>query len=220
MNLEPLRQGDIIDIVAPASRCTTKELRDAVQALRKMGFKPRVPKNIFGKTDMVANTDHERAAQLWRALNAKDSKMIWCVRGGYGALRLMPEIEKWPRPKQGKIVLGYSDITTLHAHFNCKWGWPTLHGPLLDRFGRGVMSSGEKRQLFGLLKGEQTITVFEKMQAMNRAARKTAIVPSKILGGNLTVLQSSLATGSELKPKGAILFLEDRLSQFLRETQP
>jgi len=207
--LEPVRQGDIVDVVAPASRCAPAELKNAVRLLLEMGLVPRVPKDLFAKSLLFSNSDEVRLRHLRKALYAPDSSFVWCVRGGYGALRLMPEISKWRRPSRAKIFLGYSDITTLHAHFNQKWGWPTLHGPLLDRFGRQAMSPGEHRQLFGMLFGEVAVTEFFKLQPMNMAARRSGAVRGPIVGGNLTVLQSGLGTSSSLRGGGHILFLED-----------
>lgn len=209
MQLEPMRQGDIVDIVAPASQCTRAELNSAVQALKKLGLRPRVPKNIFSKSLLFSNTDEVRLKQLKKAVYARDSKMIWCARGGYGALRLMEEIAKWPKPKQPKIFLGYSDITTLHAHLNQKWGWPTYHGPLLDRLGRGAMSAGEKKQLLGMIFGQIGEFEFANLKALNTSARKKKKLRGAVLGGNLTVLQSGIGTQSALRPGKNILFLED-----------
>ncbi len=209
MLLEPMRQGDIVDIVAPASQCTKQELRSAIKALKDLGLVPRVPKNIFAESLLFSNTDEVRLKHLRKALYASDSKMIWCARGGYGALRLMSEIEKWKKPSRAKIFLGYSDITTLHAHLNQKWNWPTYHGPLFDRLGRGAMSPGEKRQLLGLIFGLIGEFEFANLKALNAPARKKRKIRGRVLGGNLATLQSGLGTPSVLKPGKSILFLED-----------
>jgi len=207
--LEPVRQGDIVDVVAPASRCTNQELKSAVRSLIELGLRPRVPRRLFAKSLLFSNTDEQRLKQLHKAIYAPDSSLIWCVRGGYGAIRLMEEVRRWPRPKTAKIFLGYSDITTLHAHFNQKWGWPTLHGPLLDRLGRDAMSVGERRQLLGMLFGKVAEAEFLKLRPLNAAARRKSVVRAPIVGGNLTVLQSGLGTPSSLRPGRHILFLED-----------
>lgn len=209
MRIEPVRQGDIVDIVAPASRCSEEELKNAVTGLLKMGLVPRVPRNLFAKSLLFSNTDQVRLEHLRQAIYAPDSSLIWCVRGGYGALRLMPHIEKWKKPKRAKIFLGYSDITTLHAFFNQKWNWPTLHGPLLDRFGRAAMSMGENRQLFGMLFGQIQTTEFRSLKPLNSAALKKREIKGFIRGGNFTVLQSSLGTPSAFEGGKHILFLED-----------
>lgn len=207
--MKPLKPGDIVDIVAPASRCKTSELKAAVRELKSLGLVPRVPAKIFGTTKIIANTDHERARQLFRALNAPDSRMVWCVRGGYGAIRLLPEIAKWRVPKTEKIFLGYSDITTLHAVLNQHWGWVTWHGPLLDRLGRGDMAARERRSLIKMMFGEVDQVTFSGLRPLNRPAKRKSEIRSRIFGGNLTVIQSGLGTPYGLDPRQSILFLED-----------
>lgn len=209
MLLEPVRQGDIVDIIAPASQCTKAELRSAIKELKKLGLVPRVPKNIFAKSLLFSNSDEVRLSHLKKALYARDSKMIWCARGGYGSLRLMSELAKWKKPSQPKIFLGYSDITTLHAFLNQKWKWPTYHGPLLDRLGRGAMSPKERRELLSLIFGLAGELEFRNLQPMNKAARAKKKIKGTILGGNFTTLQSSLGTPSSFDPGKCILFLED-----------
>jgi muramoyltetrapeptide carboxypeptidase len=210
MRLKPIQPGDIVDVVAPASASSKLELKMGVRRLRELGLVARVPKDIFAaKTSLFSNSDSKRLVQLKRAVFAPDSSLIWCVRGGYGAIRLMPEIEKWKRPATAKILLGYSDITTLHAYFNQKWKWPTLHGPLLDRLARNHLTPSEHQELFGMLYGDQSETVFNKLRPLNRAARQKRTLKSKVLGGNMTVLQSGLGTLGGLRPKGSILFFED-----------
>lgn len=209
MRLEAIEPGEIVDVVAPASACTREELKLGIRALREMGFKPRVPKDIFGKSLLFSNSDEKRLAQFKKAIFANDSRFIWCVRGGYGAIRLMQQIERWRKPKHAKILLGYSDITTLHVYLNQKWGWPTLHGPLLDRLGRNSLTPSERKELFGLLYGKQSEVIFKNLKPMNRAARSNKTLRASVVGGNMTVLQSGLGTESALKPKGEIIFFED-----------
>ena len=211
MRLQGLRAGDIVDIVAPASRCSPQDLRQGLEAVRQAGFLPRVPRDLFGgpSTSLFANSDEQRLRQLRKALYAPDSKLIWCVRGGYGALRLLPAMAKWRQPNQAKIVLGYSDITTLHGFLNQHWGWPTLHGPLLDRFGRDSTPVAEKRELLALLRGEVLQAEFKGLKAMNAAARRPHRLGAPLVGGNMAVLQSGLGTPWTLAPKGQFLFFED-----------
>lgn len=210
MKAKPLKSGDIVDVVAPASRCSAKDLQNGVKFLKSLGLKPRVPRNLFDqKSVLFANTDRQRLTQLKKAVYAPDSKMIWCVRGGYGSLRLMPDVRRWKKPGRIKIFLGYSDITTLHAHFNQAWKWPTVHGPMLERAGSGKMSSSEKRMLLSLLFGRTDRVEFKNLQPLNKSARVSRTVRGTLWGGNMAVLQSALGTPSALKPNGHVLFLED-----------
>ncbi len=210
-NWSPLEVGDVVDIIAPASACKVSELKGAVRFLKGMGLKPRYSSNIFlPRPDLFAQSDAIRFLQLKKALLAPDSKAIWCVRGGYGALRLLPELQKVKRPKSSKLFIGYSDITTLHGFLNSQWHWPTMHGPLLDRFGRGGNLPQETKEIFGMLFGQLSAVEFSNLKPMNRAARSSKIVRGKVVGGNLAVLQSSLGTPWQVLPHGHIVFFEDR----------
>ncbi|MGE0763181.1 MAG: LD-carboxypeptidase [Bdellovibrionales bacterium] len=209
-NWPTLKPGDIIDVVAPASACKRSELNGAIRYLKKAGFKPRVPKNIFsGKSQLFAQTDKERLKQLVQALKAKDSKAVWCVRGGYGAIRLLPDLAKIKIPKTSKILVGYSDVTTLHSFLNANWRWSTLHGPLLDRFGRHANLPQETRELWGLLNGTRKQMEFTGLKPLNLAARKPRRLNGAVIGGNLTVLHSSLGTPWQVHPRGHMVFFED-----------
>jgi muramoyltetrapeptide carboxypeptidase len=206
----PLKRGDIVDIIAPASACSRSELQGGVRFLKKMGLVPRLSKKIFAPgAKIFAQSDAERLAQLVKALKAKDSKAIWCVRGGYGSLRLLPALAKVKRPALCKLLIGYSDITTLHVFLQAEWKWPTLHGPLLDRFGRGDNLPQETAETFGLLFGERENIVFKNLKPLNRAARKSGKIKGSVIGGNLATLQSSLGTPWQVLPSGHFVFLED-----------
>jgi muramoyltetrapeptide carboxypeptidase len=207
--LQPLRPGDIVDIVAPASRCTTKEFNDGVRAIKKLGLKPRYAKNIFAKSVLFSNSDEERLDQLKRAVYAPDSKMIWCLRGGYGSLRLLPSMHQWPTPKKKKIFLGYSDITSLHNFLGQEWKWPTLHGQMVERFGGVKIGEKERKNLIDILFGHKSRVEFHKLKPLNAAARKIDRVLGPVTGGNAAVLQSHLGTPSSWRPHKGILFLED-----------
>ncbi len=210
MKVKPVEPGDIVDVIAPASRCSPKELQNSLRFVMSLGLRPRMHGRLFAREKLIfANSDQERLIQLKKALYAPDSRMVWCVRGGYGAIRLMPEILKWKKPSQPKIFLGYSDITTLHAHLNQKWKWPTIHGPLLERAGSGRMDAKEKKTLLGLIFGSLNEVRFESLQPLNKAARKSGVIRATVHGGNMATLQSSLGTPAAFKPQKQILFLED-----------
>src|SRR4051794_11532067 len=82
-SLPQLEKGSIVDIVAPASACDRSELKKAIAFVKDLGLEPRVSPKIFhGQTKIVAATDEQRFEQLKKALLAKDSSAIWCIRGG------------------------------------------------------------------------------------------------------------------------------------------
>jgi muramoyltetrapeptide carboxypeptidase len=203
-----LKEGSIVDVIAPASACPRSELMGGLRYLKSIGLKPRMSSRIFGKTKLFANTDTERLKQLKAALLAPDSDAIWCVRGGYGSIRLLPELAKLHRPKKFKWLLGFSDITNLHAFLNFEWGWPSLHAPILARFGRGAAGTQEKIETNTLLFGTDHYLA-HKLTPLNAAAKKTARINSTVCGGNMACLQASIGTKFTIDPKKKILFFED-----------
>lgn len=204
-----LKPGDLIDLVAPGSACSQSELEASLAELEKWGFRARVPKNIFSGHPILANDDSVRFAQLKSAFYAEDSQAIWCVRGGYGSIRLLPMMQKLKKPKRTKVLLGYSDITTLHHFVQSHWGWASLHSPLFDRLGSGKMSEQDKRDFFKLLEGRKTEVKFAGLKPLNRAAKKSQKIEAPIVGGNLCVWASTLGTAEQASAAGAFLFLED-----------
>ncbi len=205
----PLKPGDVIDVIAPGSRTSGEELYNGLKFLEASGFKIRASKNIFGNDTICANTDEERLRQLQHALYSPDSKAVWCVRGGYGAIRLSAEMAKWKAPKTSKLLIGYSDVSTIHQFLNQFWKWPSLHGPLLDRLGCGEVPPNHVAELKSLLMGQVTDVQFSDLIPMNRAAMKKQTISAPVYGGNLMVLGSVLGTPLQKNPSG-ILFFEER----------
>ena len=203
-----LARGDVVDVVAPGFRCTPEQLEKGREFLQRQGLIARVPADLFGADMLCANTDARRFAQLRKALFARDSRAVWCVRGGYGAIRIIQRLQALKPPSQSKLLIGYSDATTLHQLVNLFWGWPSLHGPLLDRLGSSDIPEAERTELHEVLFGGAPRTVFADLVPLNAAARRRRRIDSYLTGGNLTVLQSTLGTALQRRASG-MLFLED-----------
>ena len=203
-----LAPGDVVDIVAPGFRCTQEQLEGGIAYLKQHGLVPRVPADLFGEDLLCSNSDEARFEQLRKALYARDSRAVWCVRGGYGAIRIIERLQALKSPAKPKLLIGYSDATTLHQLLNLFWDWPSLHGPLLDRLGGPKFLQAERRELEAVLFGAETQISFANLVPLNAAARYRNRIESHLTGGNLTVLQSTLGTALQRSPPG-ILFLED-----------
>jgi muramoyltetrapeptide carboxypeptidase len=205
-----LKKGDLVDVIAPGSKCTQLELENGLQFLQAWGLRTRVARNIFGQDPICANTDEIRFSQLRDALTNSESKAVWCVRGGYGSIRLVPSLARLRRPKGSpKLFIGYSDVTTIHVFLNQEWNWPTIHGPMLDRLGRNITSPKHLRELKSLVFGGETEILFNGLKPMNQAAKKVKTIRGQISGGNLVTLQSSIGTEAAWKTNGRIIFLEE-----------
>jgi muramoyltetrapeptide carboxypeptidase len=183
-----------------------------------------VSPNLFANNLLHSNSEKERWSQLKAALLAKDSSAIWCARGGYGSMKLLPMLAKMRKPARSKVLLGLSDITSLMVFLNQKWKWPTLHAPILSRIGRGDLPTTTIEELKSVLLG-QTEKLDYSLTALNVAAEKTKTLSGSFVGGNWAVIMANLGTPYQLKPKGCILFLEDvgergyRLDRFWEQLQ-
>lgn len=204
-----IQPGQIIDVVAPGYPCTAEEIEGAVQFLKSWGLVPRLPKNLIGKHFLHSNTDELRFKHLKQAIEAPDSDIIWCLRGGYGSNRLLPRLAEMKKPTKAKLLIGISDITSLHTFFHQEWGWRTLHGPLLDRLGKSLVPAKIEKELQQMLAGETKEIVFSKLKPLNKPAREIRALKGKVVGGNLSVLQSGIGTPWQIDTKNAFLFIED-----------
>lgn len=204
-----LEPGDTVDIVAPASACSEWELLQGLKCIERLGLVPRYSDHFIDSMyEYMAQTDDFRFQDLKRAISAPDSRAIWCVRGGYGSLRLIPRLLKLKPPKQPKIFIGLSDITSLHIFFNEQWGWPTLHGPMLGRLG-GKIPPRELIEVENLVFGIQDRIVFNYLVPMNRPARQRKTLRGRVGGGNLLVVHSGQGTKNQLSGKGRFILIEE-----------
>ena len=215
-----LRDGDLIDVVAPGFRPTDEEVRFGIEFLERWGFRVRVPHDLFAADVIASNTDAVRFRHLRQALQAKDSRAIWCLRGGYGAIRLVPKLMDLKRPTtQPKVLVGLSDVTTLHLFLNQAWGWPSLHASLVDRLARVIepkLAAGGKpvppaeqvAELLRVIRGEQAEVQFSGLEVLHkgRGARARQGVSA---GGNLVTWASAIGTPLHPKTSGRILVFED-----------
>lgn len=204
-----LEEGDVVDVVAPGYPSQPHEVQGAKSFLLKWKLQPRIPQDLIKPHFLHANEDAERFQFLKEAIQSKDSNVIWCLRGGYGSNRLLPMLAKMKKPKEAKLIIGISDVTSLNTFLIQEWGWKPLHAPLLDRLGRNLVAPKYEKELHNILFGRQNEIRFKKLKALNQHAQDLKKVKAKIVGGNLTVLQSTLGTPWQIETKKSFLFLED-----------
>ena len=204
---KPLQPGDQVEIIAPGMPPKPGTLKKIGHFLESWDLKLILPDDLLGKDLICSNDQASRATLLKQALKRKDSKMIWCLRGGYGAFHLLPTLDKM-KPTSPKIFMGLSDATSLHSFLVNQWGWSTLHGCNIDRFARGEATKSElsrfKKVLFG-----QVDSVSYSLKPLNGLARKERVVKAPVIGGNLVTLQANFGTRFQVDPRGHFLFLEE-----------
>ena len=203
-----LEKNDVVDIIAPASHSPLDRMQDGIRWIEDAGLIPHVPKDIV-KNDIFFAAPLEIQLKHLKDAIYSDSKAIWCLRGGYGSMRLIPHLLKLKPPKNPKLFVGFSDITSLHLFFNQQWKWPTIHGRTVSQLSPELKNTADRKFLKEVIFGDQTEKVFKNLKALNESAKKDGSIKGTITGGNLRILQSSLGTSWELEAKGKILFIED-----------
>jgi muramoyltetrapeptide carboxypeptidase len=207
-----LQIGDTLGIIAPASAPPDpKNLDRAVTVLEKLGYKIKLAPNVRRRWGFLAGSDRERASDLMRMFTDRKVNAILCVRGGYGTARLLPLLDYAAIRANPKIFVGYSDITSLHCAFLKKAGLVSFHGPMLNSdFVNEDMPKFTLQSFLCLL--SEPVAYGNIAQGYRRqtvAVLRRGVARGPLIGGNLTILCTTIGTPWQPDFKGRILFLED-----------
>lgn len=198
-----LKTGDTVALIATARSITPSATEAACRLLASQGLKVVEGKNLYASDNQFAGTDEQRAADLQQALNDENIKAILFARGGYGTVRIIDRIDFSAFIKNPKWLIGFSDLTVLHAHVNSNYSIATLHAPLAITLPDA--SPAIHRQLFDILFNNHLPSTNITPHPLNRSGEAVA----EVVGGNLSVLYSLGGSTSALKTDGKILFIED-----------
>jgi muramoyltetrapeptide carboxypeptidase len=149
-------------------------------------------------------TDAERLNDLQQMLDDDKINAVLCGRGGYGISRIIDDINFKKFREHPKWIIGFSDITLLHAHIYANYGISTLHGPMAGAFIDKDPNDKYLLSLKNALSGEK-IKYATEVHPFNRKGEAIG----ELVGGNLAMLAHVIGTASDIKTKGRILFLED-----------
>lgn len=204
-----LKKGDKIGIIAPARKIQKSEIEPAIQVFASWGLIVELGKNIFASDNQFAGTDKQRAEDLQNMMDNREIRAIVCARGGYGTIRLLPLLDFSRFKQDPKWIIGYSDITALHAHLNQNLGVQSIHGIMPLNFPNDRSENESVTSLKSALFGEQICYTIQQHQ-FNRFGS----AEGEIVGGNLSVLYSISGTKYDINTDGKILILED-LDEYL-----
>lgn len=197
-----LKKGDKVVILSTARAISTAEIQLAVENLNNWGLDVIIGKSIGPKEHQYAGSDEFRAKEFQSYLNDSSIKAIFFARGGYGTIRIMDKINFSQFNLHPKWLIGYSDITIIHALVNNYLHIQSIHATMPINFKNNTKSSVNTLQQC-LFTDEYSIT-FE-----GNKRNRLGIVEGEIIGGNLSILYSLLGTQSGFNPDGKILFIED-----------
>jgi muramoyltetrapeptide carboxypeptidase len=196
-----LRPQDRVAVIAPASSFERSDFEAGV-ALLGTRYRTEYGAGLFERQRYLAGSDARRLAELSSALADPGIRAVFCVRGGYGATRLLAQLGARAPEGAQKPLVGFSDITALHLWLQSH-GRISIHGPVLTQLQR--LSRTTCTRLFDLLESGQPAP---PLSGTSTYVRGSAEGP--LLGGNLSVFSRLLGTSFMPPLDGAVLLLEDQ----------
>jgi len=197
-----LKKGDKVAIVCPAGYIKP-DISQAYAILESWGLEVQVGPSVTARQHQFAGDDALRATDLQQALDDKDIKAIITGRGGYGTVRIIDRLDFTKFRKNPKWLVGFSDITVLHSHIQRRFGIPTIHGQMAKTF---LDASPESLlSLKNALFGKNIDLKYRFSDFPNRSGKAEGI----LIGGNLAILHSMIASQSDVNYDDKILFIED-----------
>jgi muramoyltetrapeptide carboxypeptidase len=206
MKLPPyLQKGDTIAITCPAGYMPLEKAQTCITVLQQWGYEVLIGKTLGSNSkNYFSSTDEERLNEFQAMLDAPEVKAILCGRGGYGVGRMIERLDFTAFKKNPKWIIGFSDITVLHAHINRNYKIATLHAPMAAAFNDGAYKKKYVQSLKHALEGKKS-NYNCKSHRFNRPGSATG----ELIGGNLALLAHLVGTSSDIQTNNKILFLED-----------
>jgi muramoyltetrapeptide carboxypeptidase len=222
----PLRRGDVVRVIAPAGPFEPAAFERGLEVLSgRLGLRPRCRPDVGARLGYLAGDDARRLEEWREAVADPEARAIFCARGGYGSMRLLPSIDPAPLLDRPKLLVGFSDVTALHALLN-RAGLATVHGPVVTQLGRAPADAVD--HLEALLTGTAPRPGPWAPPGPGAGLEGSAVVvPGRatgpLLGGTLALLSHLCGTPWLPSLEGAILAIEDvgeapsRLDRYLTQ---
>ena len=208
---EYLKKGDTVAIVAPSGVLKNYNgyMLKAKELLKSWELEVVIGENVFNDNGHFAGTDNQRSADFQLALDDKAIKAIWCARGGYGAMRVIDNLNFKKYKENPKWIIGYSDITAIHNDLHNNKS-ESIHGIMCKSLEKIEVGNNEsisllKKTLFG-----EKLSYTIEGNNYNIEGNSNG----QLIGGNLTLLHCLLGSESSIDTDGKILFIED-LGEYL-----
>jgi muramoyltetrapeptide carboxypeptidase len=197
-----LKSGDTVAIISPSGNVDKEKILKGIAILKTWGLQVETGKHYLNHYGRFAGSDKQRLQDLQQALDNPKIKAVFCSRGGYGLSRILDQIELEKLQKRPKWIIGYSDITALHALLQKK-GIASLHAFMPSSFG-----SADAETSLPMLKHflfDQEYSFSFPQTPFDRPGKCKGLA----VGGNLSMLCHLLGSKTLPSMRGKILFLED-----------
>ena len=208
-----LRPGATVGLIAPGSPIAPARYAKMLDNMSMLGFKVKEGKNTRGSHGFLAGTDEQRLADLHTAFADPEVEAVWCIRGGYGCMRLLPHIDYELIRRNPKPFIGYSDITALHLAIHEKTGLVCFHGPVAAsefpedtwQYFRNVVMEPLPDHSIAIPAAEMVLEGDEFRPFVITSGKAQGM----LTGGNLSLLSALAGTSYLPSFKNKIVFIED-----------
>lgn len=209
-----LSQKSHIGLIAPSGRLSAQHLEKAKSNLDALGLNYSFSKHVAESDGYLAGADHIRIHDLHAMYDNPEIDAIWCVRGGYGATRIIDYLDYKLIKRNPKPLIGYSDITALHTAIYQRTGSPCFHGPVAA----STMSQytiDHLKPLFGLEKdfvirlSDKNLELGKEQSVFEYKEINPGKAKGKLIGGNLSLMSAMVGTPYAMDARDKLVFIED-----------
>ncbi|MFA9422475.1 MAG: LD-carboxypeptidase [Sedimentibacter sp.] len=207
--------GDKVAVIAPSSATDLVSVEKGEKRIKALGLNPVMFPTCYTNYGHLSAPDEERAKDVNDAFRDESIKGIICLRGGYGSPRILNLLDYSMIASNAKVFVGFSDITALHVAFNQICHMTTFHGPMATSNFGNIKDDKVEFDLYtyeSLIKNlftNEPIGVYKNPNDENLKSFCEGEAEGKIIGGNLTLLVSTMGSKYEIDTKGKILFIEE-----------
>ncbi|MGF7057569.1 S66 peptidase family protein [Brassicibacter mesophilus] len=206
---KPLKNGDTIGLIGPSSPTPFERIEPSIERIKELGFNVVVGESCYGVHGYLSGKDEVRAKDVNEMFRNKNIDGVWCIRGGYGTPRILDMLDYDLIRQNPKVFIGYSDITALHISINQECELVTFHGPMVStELYRGI-DDFTRDYLIKNIMGHKSLGLITNPKNIDIKTLVSGKCEGKIVGGNLSLVASTIGTPFEIDTKGKILFLED-----------
>ncbi|NCP83944.1 MAG: LD-carboxypeptidase [Bacteroidetes bacterium] len=207
--LRPVPRNGCIALTSPASSPDPKKLHRGIAYLEQRGYSVRVGQTCYSKTDYLAGDDALRANEFLDFIEDDSIDAVFCTRGGFGSMKILRMLDFDLIKEKRKLLVGFSDITSLLLAIYAKTGVPGISGMMpVYHFSADFIPKNEEQQFWSLVEtGEFEYEFSQPLTKLNDV--EEFIFSGPILAGTLSLLTKLLGTPYEPNFNGHILLIED-----------
>lgn len=205
-----LRAGDTIGICCGSGYIEPREVQPSVILLEQWGYKTLIGQTVGLQDGSFGGTDAQRTKDLQDMLDNPEVKAILFARGGYGLVRIIDDVDFSGLIRSPKWLIGFSDVSVVHAHVHTNCRVATLHSKMCNSFPENFAAADGLVQasidsIQAALSGQTKMSYTGPNAVMHRVGTAEGV----LIGGNFRTLENLAGTRSDFTTDGKILFIED-----------